>query len=404
MLKKDFWYDLPKELIAQEPADPRDSARLMVLSQKDDSIQHKIFHDLPEFLEPGDLLVVNNSKVLPARIVGVKQPTGAVCELLLLRQVKGDQWECLAKPGKRMQPGTKVSFGDGSLTAVVDETMEDGNKYVTFYYDTETLYEKLDEFGKMPLPPYITKQLEDQSQYQTVYAKELGSAAAPTAGLHFTPELMDTIRAKGVNIAEVTLHVGLGTFRPVQEDEIADHKMHSEWYCIDEKTAQMIRDTKAAGHRVIAGHLRDANRCRKSTALQRQMHTRSWDTSVQGRGLCPACGSGHLPPCTGGRDRGSQNAQRMVLHRRKNGADDPRYQGCRSPCDRSGHYQLPHAGSCCRKVRRDPRLQRQHFYLPVSRREVQLHRRPDHQLPPAGKHPYHAGVGPVWLRKDHGSL
>ena len=252
MLKKDFWYDLPKELIAQEPASPRDAARLMVLSQKDDSIRHKVFRDLPEFLEPGDLLVVNNSKVLPARIVGVKQPTGAVCELLLLRQVKGDQWECLAKPGKRMQPGTKVSFGDGSLTAVVDETMEDGNKYVTFYYDTETLYEKLDEFGKMPLPPYITKQLEDQSQYQTVYAKELGSAAAPTAGLHFTPELMDTIRAMGVGIAEVTLHVGLGTFRPVQEDEISDHKMHSEWYSISEETARRIRETKAAGHRVIA--------------------------------------------------------------------------------------------------------------------------------------------------------
>ena len=250
--KKIFGMILPKELIAQEPADPRDAARLMVLSQKDDSIQHKIFHDLPEFLEPGDLLVVNNSKVLPARIVGVKQPTGAVCELLLLRQVKGDQWECLAKPGKRMQPGTKVSFGDGTLTAVVDETMEDGNKYVTFYYDTETLYEKLDEFGKMPLPPYITKQLEDQSQYQTVYAKELGSAAAPTAGLHFTPELMDTIRAKGVGIAEVTLHVGLGTFRPVMEEEIADHKMHSEWYSISEETAQRIRETKAAGHRVIA--------------------------------------------------------------------------------------------------------------------------------------------------------
>mgnify|MGYP002677628784 CR=1 FL=1 len=240
MLKKDFWYDLPKELIAQEPANPRDSARLMVLSQKDDSIQHRIFHDLPEYLEPGDLLVVNNSKVLPARIVGVKQPTGAVCELLLLRQVKGDQWECLAKPGKRMQAGTKVSFGDGTLTAVVDETLEDGNKFVTFYYDTETLYEKLDEFGKMPLPPYITKQLEDQSQYQTVYAKELGSAAAPTAGLHFTPELMDAIRAKGVGIAEVTLHVGLGTFRPVMEDEIADHKMHSEWYSVSEETAQRI--------------------------------------------------------------------------------------------------------------------------------------------------------------------
>ena len=252
MLKRDFWYDLPKELIAQEPACPRDAARLMVLNQKDDSIQHRIFRDLPEYLEPGDLLVVNNSKVLPARIVGVKQPTGAVCELLLLRQVKGDQWECLAKPGKRMQPGTKVSFGDGSLTAIVDETLEDGNKFVTFYYDTETLYEKLDEFGKMPLPPYITKQLDDQSQYQTVYAKELGSAAAPTAGLHFTPELMDTIRAKGVNITEVTLHVGLGTFRPVQEDEITDHKMHSEWYSVSEETAKLIHDTKAAGHRVIA--------------------------------------------------------------------------------------------------------------------------------------------------------
>ena len=252
MLKKDFWYDLPKDAHCTGACGPRDAARLMVLSQKDDSIQHRIFRDLPEYLEPGDLLVVNNSKVLPARIVGVKQPTGAVCELLLLRQVKGDQWECLAKPGKRMQPGTKVSFGDGTLTAVVDETLEDGNKFVTFYYDTETLYEKLDEFGKMPLPPYITKQLEDQSQYQTVYAKELGSAAAPTAGLHFTPELMDTLRAKGVGIAEVTLHVGLGTFRPVMEDEITDHKMHSEWYSISEETAQRIRETKAAGHRVIA--------------------------------------------------------------------------------------------------------------------------------------------------------
>ena len=179
MLRKDFWYDLPKELIAQEPADPRDAARLMVLDRQNDSIVHSVFHDLPQFLEKGDLLVVNNSKVLPARLMGTKVPTGAVCELLLLRQVKGDTWECLARPGKRMQAGTKVEFGDGSLTAVVDETLPDGNKYVTFTYDTETLYEKLDEFGKMPLPPYITKQLEDQSQYQTVYAKELGSAAAP---------------------------------------------------------------------------------------------------------------------------------------------------------------------------------------------------------------------------------
>ena len=252
MLKKDFWYDLPKELIAQEPAAPRDAARLMVLDRQNDSIVHSVFHDLPQFLEKGDLLVVNNSKVLPARLMGTKVPTGAVCELLLLRQVKGDTWECLARPGKRMQTGTKVEFGDGSLTAVVDETLPDGNKYVTFTYDTETLYEKLDEFGKMPLPPYITKQLEDQSQYQTVYAKELGSAAAPTAGLHFTPQLMDTIRAMGVNIAEVTLHVGLGTFRPVNEESIEDHQMHSEWYSVSEETARLINDTRAAGHRVIA--------------------------------------------------------------------------------------------------------------------------------------------------------
>lgn len=252
MLKKDFWYDLPKELIAQEPADPRDSARLMVLHRESDAMEHRVFHELTELLRPGDLLVVNNSKVLPARIIGTKQPTGAVCELLLLRQVKGDQWECLAKPGKRMQSGTVVAFGDGSLTAVVDETLPDGNKYVTFRYDTDTLYEKLDAFGKMPLPPYITKQLEDQSQYQTVYAKELGSAAAPTAGLHFTPELMDRLRAVGVDFAEVTLHVGLGTFRPVQEEEITDHQMHSEWYSVSEETAAKIREAKRAGHRVIA--------------------------------------------------------------------------------------------------------------------------------------------------------
>lgn len=252
MLKKDFWYDLPKELIAQEPADPRDAARLMVLERHSDKIEHAIFHDLPRYLEAGDLLVVNNSKVLPARLLGTKVPTGAVCELLLLRQVKGDTWECLARPGKRMQPGTKVTFGDGSLTAVVDETLPDGNKYVTFTYDTETLYEKLDAFGKMPLPPYITKQLEDQSQYQTVYAKELGSAAAPTAGLHFTPELLEKLRTDGVKIAEVTLHVGLGTFRPVSEEDVEDHQMHSEWYSVSEETAAAIRATREAGHRVIA--------------------------------------------------------------------------------------------------------------------------------------------------------
>lgn len=280
MLKKDFWYDLPKELIAQEPAEPRDSARLLVLNRKDDSIQHDVFSNLTDYLQPGDLLVVNNSKVLPARIVGIKQPTGAVCELLLLRQVKGDQWECLAKPGKRMQPGTVVSFGDGSLTAVVDETLEDGNKFVTFSYDTDTLYEKLDAFGKMPLPPYITKQLEDQSQYQTVYAKELGSAAAPTAGLHFTPALMERIRAMGVDIAELTLHVGLGTFRPVQEDDIADHKMHTERYIITEEVAQKIRDTKAAGHRVIAVGTTSCRTLEAVTAKYGEIRACSGETDI----------------------------------------------------------------------------------------------------------------------------
>ena len=214
---------------------------------------HRVFHDLPDLLEPGDLLVVNNSKVLPARLIGHKDPTGAVCEILLLRQVKGDVWKCLAKPGKRLKTGARVVFGDGTLLAEILETSgEDGNKLVRFTYDTQTLYEKLDEFGRMPLPPYIQKQLEDQSQYQTVYAKELGSAAAPTAGLHFTPELMRTLREKGIRFAELTLHVGLGTFRPVKEDDILDHKMHSEWYCIDEETAALIRETKCAGKRVIA--------------------------------------------------------------------------------------------------------------------------------------------------------
>lgn len=216
------------------------------------SSRHAVFRDLPGLLQPGDLLVVNNSKVLPARLIGHKEGTGAVCELLLLRQVKGDVWECLAKPGKRLHAGTRIIFGDGTLTAVVRDTMEDGNKHAEFFYDTPTLYEKLDAFGKMPLSPYIQKQLDDQSQYQTVYAKELGSAAAPTAGLHFTPELMDTLRKEGVRFAEVTLHVGLGTFRPVKEDDILDHKMHSEWYSVSEETARLIRETKAAGRRVIA--------------------------------------------------------------------------------------------------------------------------------------------------------
>ena len=251
MLKKDFWFDLPPEQIAQEPAEPRDAARLMVLGRQDGHIEHRVFHDLPDLLHAGDLLVVNNSKVLPARLIGSKD-TGAVCELLLLHQVKGDEWECLAKPGKRLKEGAVIHFGDGSLTARILQTLPDGNKRVKFSYDTATLYEKLDQFGRMPLPPYITKQLEDQSQYQTVYAKELGSAAAPTAGLHFTPELLDTLQKMGVGVTQVTLHVGLGTFRPVKEDDILDHVMHSEWYSVSEENAEAIRRTKANGGRVIA--------------------------------------------------------------------------------------------------------------------------------------------------------
>ncbi len=252
MLKHDFWYDLPKELIAQEPCQPRDAARLLCLGRQDGSIRHQIFNQLPSLLYPGDLLVVNNSKVLPARLIGHKAETGAVCELLLLREERKDEWECLARPGKKLKPGIQVIFGDGTLTATILETRADGNKLVRFTYDTDTLYEKLDAFGKMPLPPYITKQLEDGSQYQTVYAKELGSAAAPTAGLHFTPELMDQLRKKGIEFAEVTLHVGLGTFRPVKEERVEDHEMHTEWYSISQQTADAIRRTKQNGGRVIA--------------------------------------------------------------------------------------------------------------------------------------------------------
>lgn len=252
MLKKEFWFDLPQQLIAQQPASPRDSARLLCLDRRTGALSHHIFYELPSLLHEGDLLVVNDSKVLPARLIGQKQPTGAVCEILLLRQRAEGLWECIAKPGKRLKPGTSVLFGDGSLEAVIQDELPDGGKLVLFRYDTATIYEKLDAFGRMPLPPYITEQLEDQSQYQTVYAKELGSAAAPTAGLHFTQELLETLKQSGIQFAEVTLHVGLGTFRPVKEERVEDHIMHSEWYSVSEETAQKIRQAKAEGRRVIA--------------------------------------------------------------------------------------------------------------------------------------------------------
>ena len=251
MKTSDFYYDLPPELIAQTPLEKRDESRLLCLDKATGEWSHHHFYELPDFLRPGDCLILNNSRVLPARLLGHRLPGGGACEVLLL-QDKGDKvWECLVRPGKHLREGARVSFGDGKLTAEIAEVLPDGNRLVRFDYNGIFL-EVLERLGKMPLPPYITKQLEDQSQYQTVYAKELGSAAAPTAGLHFTPQLMDTIRSRGVNIAEVTLHVGLGTFRPVNEESIEDHQMHSEWYSVSEETAKLINETRAAGHRVIA--------------------------------------------------------------------------------------------------------------------------------------------------------
>ena len=251
MKTKDFDYYLPEELIAQTPLAQRDHSRLMCLDKETGALSHHHFYELPEFLRPGDCLILNNSRVLPARLLGQRLPGGGACEVLLLIDRGEKTWECIVRPGKHLRKGAKMQFGGGELTAEVVDVLPDGNRMVRFDYEGIFL-ETLERLGKMPLPPYITKQLEDQSQYQTVYAKELGSAAAPTAGLHFTPQLMDTIRSRGVNIAEVTLHVGLGTFRPVNEESIEDHQMHSEWYSVSEETAKLINETRAAGHRVIA--------------------------------------------------------------------------------------------------------------------------------------------------------
>lgn len=251
MKTSDFYYDLPKELIAQTPVEPRDSSRLLVLGKKSGEIVHKHFYDIIDYLNEGDLLVVNDSRVLPARIFGIKEETGARVEFLLLKQISGNKWETLCKPGKKAKEGTKFTFGDGLLKATVVEVKDDGNRVVDFDCD-EKFFAALDKIGQMPLPPYITEELKDKERYQTVYSNELGSAAAPTAGLHFTNELMDRIRAKGVNIASVTLHVGLGTFRPVKVDDVTNHKMHSEHYEVPEETAKIIKQTKENGGRVIA--------------------------------------------------------------------------------------------------------------------------------------------------------
>lgn len=251
MKTSDFYYDLPKELIAQTPLEPRDTSRLLVLGRESGNIEHKHFYDIIDYLNPGDLLVCNDSRVLPARIFGIKDETGARVEFLLLKQISGNKWETLCKPGKKAREGAKFSFVGGIMRATVEEVKDDGNRIVNFECDNN-FFTVLDKIGQMPLPPYITENLKDRERYQTVYSHELGSAAAPTAGLHFTNELLEKIKAKGVNIAYVTLHVGLGTFRPVKVDDVTKHKMHSEHYEIPEATAKLINETKKNGKRVIA--------------------------------------------------------------------------------------------------------------------------------------------------------
>lgn len=251
MRTSDFYYDLPKELIAQSPLADRSSSRLLHLSMKDGSIEHRHFTDILDYLEEGDCLVINDTKVIPARLYGHKEDTGAVIEILLLKRKENDIWECLVKPGKKAKPGAKIVFGNGILKGEILDVVEEGNRLIQFSYDG-IFEEILDQLGEMPLPPYITQKLEDKNRYQTVYAKNEGSAAAPTAGLHFTKELLERVREKGVQIAHVTLHVGLGTFRPVKVDNVENHHMHTEYYVVEEDQAELINQTKKNGKRVIA--------------------------------------------------------------------------------------------------------------------------------------------------------
>ncbi len=250
MKTSDFYYDLPQELIAQTPIQQRDASRLMTLDRSTGETRHCHFYDLPDFLRPGDCLILNDSRVLPARLLGQRLPGGGACEVLLLTDRGEGTWECLVRPGRKMRPGAKLSFGDGELTAEVTGEIEGGNRLVRFTYQGIFL-EVLERLGKMPLPPYIKAELQDRERYQTVYSRHNGSAAAPTAGLHFTPKLLETIAAKSVGIGYVTLHVGLGTFRPVKEEDITDHTMHSEYCILPQKTADLINQTRTAGGRCV---------------------------------------------------------------------------------------------------------------------------------------------------------
>lgn len=251
MKRNEFFYDLPKELIAQTPIEPRDSSRMLVMDKKTGELEHKIFRDITDYMNPGDCLILNNTKVLPARMYGIRTDTGAAVEFLLLTQRTADTWEVITGPGKKAREGHRFTFGDGSLTAEIIEVLSDGNRVAKFGFKGN-FFEVIDRIGEMPLPHYITERLEDKDRYQTVYAKERGSAAAPTAGLHFTPELLEKIKQKGIEVGFVTLHVGLGTFRPVKADNIEEHHMHSEHYHLPKETADIINRTKENGGRVFA--------------------------------------------------------------------------------------------------------------------------------------------------------
>ena len=279
MKTSDFYFDLPQELIAQDPLEDRSSSRLLVLDRATGKTEHHIFKEIIDYLNPGDCLVVNNTKVIPARLFGSKEGTEAKIEILLLKRKENDVWETLVKPGKKAKPGTRISFGNGLLTGEVIDVVEEGNRLIQFTYNG-IFEEILDQLGQMPLPPYITHQLKDKNRYQTVYAKHDGSAAAPTAGLHFTPELLDAIKAKGVNIAHVTLHVGLGTFRPVKVEDVTNHHMHSEFYIVEEDQAKLINETKQKGGKIVSVGTTSCRTLESATDEQGILHAGSGWTDI----------------------------------------------------------------------------------------------------------------------------
>ena len=279
MKTSDFDYNLPKELIAQDPLEDRSASRLMVLHRKSGTIEHRVFHDIVEYLRPGDCLVRNNTKVIPARLFGMREDTGATIELLLLKRRENDVWETLVKPGKKARTGARLVFGDNHLTGEIIDVLEDGNRLIQFHY--EGIFEEiLDELGQMPLPPYITHKLKDKNRYQTVYAKYEGSAAAPTAGLHFTEELFQKIEEKGVKVANVTLHVGLGTFRPVKVDDVTKHHMHTEFYRVDQEAADLMNETKKNGGRIICVGTTSCRTIESAADEQGVIHPGQGDTSI----------------------------------------------------------------------------------------------------------------------------